>query len=400
MKQALRSGFAALAFLLPALPAPSAAQPAPYEINVILPLTGGAAFVGQSNLETLRIAEKTVNAEGGIHGRPVRFTVLDDQSNPTIDVQLTAGLIAKHVNAIIQGGLAASCRATVPLVSANGPVMYCTSPSYTPQLAGYVFVSGTATLDGMHAIFNYLKWHNWKRIAVMSTTDASGQEGDSVLQQLLALPAFRDLQVTDYEHFAPADLSVQAQMIKIRESKPDVVIAWGSGAPVQTELRAIKEAGITVPIVVSLANQNYGTMNQWSDIIPPQLLLYSLKWPSFSTIGRGPVKDAIAVMYKAFDAAKAKPDGGAAVMWDPVMILVHELRVLPEDATAQQLRDAILGLHGFAGIDGYYDYRGNQRGVGLKDDIVVRWDSQHHTGWIPMSTSAGAPLHDISHSLP
>jgi branched-chain amino acid transport system substrate-binding protein len=392
MQQAIRTAFVAFALIIMGTPVPSSAQPAPYEINVILPLTGGAAFVGQANLETLHIEEKTINAGGGIHGRPVRFVVQDDQSNPTVDVQLTAGLIAKHVNAIIQGGLAASCRATVPLVSANGPVMYCTSPSYTPQVAGYVFVSGTATLDGMHALFNYFKWHNWKRIAIMSTTDASGQEGDTVMQQLLAMPEFHADAVTDWEHFAPADLSVAAQMIKIRESKPDVLVAWGSGAPVQTELRAIKETGITVPVVVSLANQTYGTMNQWNDIIPPQLLLYSMRWPSFETIGHGPVKDAMAVMYKAYRAANVKPDGGAAVTWDPVMILVHMLRTLPEDATAQQLRDAILALHGFAGIDGYYDYRGNQRGVGLKDDIVVRWDSQNHTGWIPLSAPAGMPL--------
>jgi hypothetical protein len=117
-----------------------------------------------------------------------------------------------------------------------------------------------------------------------------------------------------------------------------------------------------------------------------------MKWPSYKTIGEGPVKDAIGAMYRAFGAENVKPDGGAAVTWDPIMILVHELRLLPEDATAQQLRDAILQLHGYAGIDGYYDYRGNQRGVGLKDDIVVRWDSEGHTGWIPMSTSAGAPL--------
>ena len=68
-------------------------------------------------------------------------------------------------------------------------------------------------LDGVHALFNYFKWHNWKRIAIMSTTDASGQEGDIVMQQLLAMSDFRGYQVTDWEHFAPADLSVAAQMI-------------------------------------------------------------------------------------------------------------------------------------------------------------------------------------------
>jgi len=37
------------------------------------------------------------------------------------------------------------------------------------------------------------------------------------------------------------------------------------------------------------------------------VLLYSMRWPSFETIGHGPVKDAMAVMYKAYRAANVNP---------------------------------------------------------------------------------------------
>jgi hypothetical protein len=96
-------------------------------------------------------------------------------------------------------------------------------------------------------------------------------------------------------------------------------------------------------------------------------------------------------MYKAFAAENARPDIGASGAWDPISIVVATLRALPDPATAQQLRDAILQLHGYAGINGFYDFRiGNQRGLGLKDCIVVRWDAATKT-FEAVSGSAGNP---------
>jgi hypothetical protein len=94
-------------------------------------------------------------------------------------------------------------------------------------------------------------------------------------------------------------------------------------------------------------------------------------------------------MYKAYAADGAKPDIGASGAWDPASIVIAELRTLPESATAQQLRDTILQLHGYAGINGFYDFRiGNQRGLGLKDCIIVRWEAATKT-FVPVSGSGG-----------
>jgi hypothetical protein len=99
----------------------------------------------------------------------------------------------------------------------------------------------------------------------------------------------------------------------------------------------------------------------------------------------------MASMYKAFSAEALRPDIGASSAWDPLSIILAELRTLPDRATAQQLRDAILQLHGYAGINGYYDFRvGNQRGLGLKDCIVVRRDARTKS-FVAVSGSGGNP---------
>ena len=67
----------------------------PYEINVIIPLTGLGAFLGTNEATALSLVEKNVNAAGGVRGRQIHFAVQDDQSNPQVAVQLLNGIIAE-----------------------------------------------------------------------------------------------------------------------------------------------------------------------------------------------------------------------------------------------------------------------------------------------------------------
>jgi branched-chain amino acid transport system substrate-binding protein len=365
------------------------AQPQPYEIDVVLPLTGPGAFIGATETATLGIVEKQIDAAGGVHGRPVKFVTFDDASSPQTDVQLTSALIAKHVAVIFDGGPLATCRAVAPLVAQNGPVLYCLSPALYPAAGSYVFSTSASSEDESHALINFFHVKHWKRVAIMTPTDATGQEADRVFHDLFALPENRDLTIVDYEHFSPSDISVAAQMSKIKDAHPDVMMAWGTGTPTATEYRGLKDAGIDVPVVGANGNQQYALMEQWASILPDQYYQYSMKWPAYRTIGNGPVKDAMLKMYAAFAAAGIRPDSGASLVWDPAMIVVTALNTLPDSPSPQQLRDAILQLHGFAGINGFYDFRvGNQRGLTIKDCIVVQWDRATKT-FVPVSGSAG-----------
>ena len=70
--------------LLGATIVPSSAADEPYEVNVILSLTGQAAFLGRDEGVPILAAEKYVNAHGGIKGRPLHMVVMDDQSRDTL----------------------------------------------------------------------------------------------------------------------------------------------------------------------------------------------------------------------------------------------------------------------------------------------------------------------------
>ena len=64
-----------LAAALLASTAASVGAADPYEVNVLLPMTGSGAFIGQDAQVGLRLIEGMVNRSGGIGGRPLRFVI-------------------------------------------------------------------------------------------------------------------------------------------------------------------------------------------------------------------------------------------------------------------------------------------------------------------------------------
>src|SRR5579862_5215857 len=102
-----------------------------YDINTILPLTGGASFLGKEEQQTLQLAEPMINKAGGIQGQLVHFIYYDDQSNPQIGVQLANRVIAAKPAVLLGSSLVSICSAMAPLMQ-NGPAMYCLSPGIHP----------------------------------------------------------------------------------------------------------------------------------------------------------------------------------------------------------------------------------------------------------------------------
>ena len=100
-----------------------------FDINVILPLTGGGAFLGKAEQQALQRYEKVANANGGIHGKPLNFVFNDDQTSPQIAVQLANRVKAGKPPSYSARRLVALCNAMTPLMK-DGPVLYCLSPRH------------------------------------------------------------------------------------------------------------------------------------------------------------------------------------------------------------------------------------------------------------------------------
>ncbi len=364
----------------------------PYEINAILGLTGSGSFIAEGQAAALRAVEAYVNQTGGIQGRPIRFVLADSQSKPQLDVQLTSALLAKDPPFIIDGGPGAACHAAATLYG-KGPVMYCLSPGFYPERGGYAFGAGIESRVGMGVVVRYLRMRGFKRIGIISLTDIAGQEADTALKSLLGEPENADLHVVDWEHFSANDISASAQMAKIKDAKPDVVLGWATGTPTGTLLLAYTDLGMAVPFVASQANENARQMEQYKSTMPPTLMMYSVMFPAAPTLSRGPLKTAIDAYVRMMrKTGGSLGDASSAETWDAALILVGALRALGTNATADQIRTYIAGLHDYYGPTGSFDFRiGNQRGLDASSAIMVRWD-QPSGSWKAISGPTGTPL--------
>jgi branched-chain amino acid transport system substrate-binding protein len=365
----------------------------PYDINVVITLSGGGTFIGKAEQQTLELLEATVNRDGGIKGQPIHFVLHDDQTQPATAVQYMNAVIAEKTPVVLGSTLASTCLAMAPLAK-SGPVQYCLSPAIHPAKDSYVFSASVSTHDFAVSFYRYFRALGLKRVAMISSTDASGQDADTQFDTVLASPEFKDSGITfvDREHFNPTDLDVSAAMARIRAANPQVVICYAPGTPFGTLLRGVQQAGIDVPVATGNANMVYAEMKQYQAILPKELL-----FPGLAVLGGvapdARWKDVQQQFLDAYKTTGSKPDMLSTIAWDPAMIVVDALRKYGPSASADQIRSYIADLHDYVGVSGHYDFRdGSQRGVGVNDLVIMRWDDAKQT-WVALSDLGGYVTH-------
>jgi branched-chain amino acid transport system substrate-binding protein len=378
-----------LALLAGNAPLARGADAEPFDIDVILSLSGNLTFVGKAEQETLAVLEPAVNKQGGIGGRPIRFVYHDDKTEPQVAVQLLNGILEKHPAIVLGSSSAVSCLAMAPLTAAAGPVEFCLSPSIAPTRGGYLFSASIAVRDCWAALVRYFRERGLKRIGVLTATDQGGRDGDVSLTAALALPENKDVTIVSHQHFAATDLTVTAQLSLLKAAQPQAVILWAAGTPFATLLRGAAEVGLDLPTGASNGDLTYVQMKQYAAFLPKELVFPGLPFVARMTPSRG-ARDAQRRFYDLFTAAGIHPDFPYSFAWDPALIAIDALRKLGTAATPEQVRNYIQNLHAFDGISGAYDFRdGSQRGLAQQNLVIVRWQPKQEA-WTAVSGLGGS----------
>lgn len=387
----MRRHLCGLAALL--LAVAGAAQAAePYVVDVILPLTGPGALLGTTEHRTLQRFEESYATGKTIGGRPLHFEFHDDQSNPQTSVQLANEIVAKKPAVMLGSALVAMCNATTPLMR-RGPVEYCFSPGIRPAPGGYVFSGSVGTKDLGASLLRFFRMKGLTRIGLVTSTDASGQDALRNMHELFAAPENKELAIVSEQTFNPADISASAQIERIKGASPQAVIAWSTGAAIGIVFKAIRDAGLDVPVATTDGNQTFATMDRFAAILPTTLYIPSPAWMKSDRIEED---KAVTAEKNAFFAALAgtdiKPDNAASLAWDPALLVFTALQKLGPAATAEQVRDYFAALKGFAGTKGTYDFPAvPQRGLGEDNVVITLWDKAAQT-WTVASKARGVPF--------
>jgi len=316
----------------------------------------------------------------------------DDESSPQIAVQLATTIIAKKAPVIIGPATTSNCSAVFPLV-VDGPVLWCLTPGFHPPRGSYGFSSNALTSALINDTVRYFHALGLNRIALIATTDASGQDGERNLDAAVAAPDVAGASVVDREHFNVSDVSVTAQMARIKASGAQALIAWASLTPFTTVLRSFNDAGLEIPVATTNANGSAAQLKTYVSFVPKMLLVAAMLNQIPDQIPPGPVKRKVDQFYADYRTMLGiLPEGSSNLVWDAALIIVDALKRYGPNATASQIRDYIENLHGWVGINGVYDFRdGSQRGLGENNVIVTRWDSARNV-FVAVSAAGGAPL--------
>jgi branched-chain amino acid transport system substrate-binding protein len=372
----------------------AAAAEDPAQFDVVVPLTGGGAFLGSVQKQNIEQTQKIINREGGLHGKPVKFVFHDDQTSPQVAVQITTDILTNHPPVVFGSTISALCNAMTPLMK-DGPVHYCFSPSVRPIDGGYEFTSQVASRDQQHALVRYFRAKGWTRIALITTTDASGQDADKSFNGIVAEPDYADIKLVADEKFTATDVSITAQIAHIAAAQPQAIISWATAAAGATVFRALIQAGLDLPVAASGSNMTYGQMTDYAGFLPKQLYFGVSAWAAHGNpaIDLPPaVLEEQKKFFAVMQEAGLHPDASADIGWDTQRLVIAALNTLPPGAEAAQLHDYLIHLKGYQGIDGTYDFvKVPQRGLGLGNTIVVRWDTAAKD-WLPVSKLTGIPL--------
>lgn len=347
----------------------------PYVLHAILSETGAAASLGNDEKATFNAIEKYINSSGGIDGHQLVISTQNNQSSPTVAVSLASPLISKGVPVILAGSISASIIPVTELATSTGPIVWSLSPVISGSGKKFVFTDGNSLTQEQVAAMVYALHKGWKRIAVLTTTDTSGQTAWKDLQKALTEPGLSGIKITTHQVFDPSAASVASQLALIKGTNPQAVLEWSSGTPTYTFFSDYAQAGMTgIPVIGDDADANPALLAK-AAVLPSHLYFADERFTLGASHLTGAAKSATQTFLNVMQQNHIVPDLNDALAWDPTMILVSALRHLGVNATAEQLRNYIQTMHGFQGAQAVYNFSStNHRGAAQSSQDMIEWD--------------------------
>jgi branched-chain amino acid transport system substrate-binding protein len=217
------------------------------KVGVIQPLTGGVAFDGQMVVKGARLAEKLINAQGGVLGKKLELVVADGQCKPAESVSAAEKLITSDKVPVILGAFCSGATQAVMPVVERASIPLVTGVSSLPRLTevGNPWFFRNGEKDSMHAaafsaaLASDLKL---KSVFFIAANDDWGRGSVDTFKKSLEGAGAKTL---DVEFFDPAATDFYTVLTKVRARKPDLVFLAAYTQSAATLMKQAKELGIT-----------------------------------------------------------------------------------------------------------------------------------------------------------
>lgn len=354
-----RTAFAAVGVLLTAVLTLSVPPAGAQDITIgaTVPITSPYALSGRSYYNTLQMAEKDINAQGGIKGRKIKIVFEDTSNSNTVAVNAfkkVADTIKPpfvFLNSYTVQNLAVEPeigRAKIPAMYAGGGV--AVAERGNPWMFRIRPNDAVAAKGAAHFAVKSL---NLKRVGLMGVEGDFGQGGMSVAAEALKKLG---VETVGQEVYRAADKDMSAQLLSLKNKGAQAIIAFTYVAEPPIIFRQRRQLNLGIPILGSSATCLPASTN----VMTPQDLEGTYCFTDSLLVGNpDPKVHAWAERYqKEFNFP---PDVYGVAYYDGMFILKQAIEKVGLDP--QKLRDAIAATKDYKGIGATFSFDKNGEGV-------------------------------------
>jgi len=341
----------------------------PIKIGGLFSVTGPPSFLGEPERNTANMVVDQINKTGGIKGRKLKLVFYDTQGDATKAVQAATRLIKEdRVSAIIGPSTTGETMAIIGTIEAAGiPLISCAAGiKITEPVKKWVFKTAQNDSLAVERIYDNLKKRNMNSVAILTVSDGFGASGR---EQLKLRAKDSGITIVSDEVYSPNDTDMTAQLVKIRGSKAQAIICWGTNPGPAKVARNAKQLGLNLPLYMSHGISSKKFIELAGDAaegitLPSGRVIVANVLPKSDQ----QKKSLLAYVNDYKNHFKIEGDHFGGHAWDAVMLLKGAIERGGDSPAA--IRDELENTRNFKGIGGIFNFT-PQDHAGLTKDAFV-----------------------------
>ena len=328
------------ALALAALPRAGRAQAAPIKLGTLTPLTGAGGSYGPSMRKAMEFVAQSVNAAGGVLGRPIEMVSEDDQTNPEAAVRAARKLIdVDKVVAIMGTWASAVTTAVAPLCWESKTFLTTVSGSDTiTQLPhqGYLIRTQPNTNLQIGKLGEFLLSLNVKRVFVLAAQTPFALPSQKRLQEILPRGGAEVVGGVIYDK---DKTTFRSEIDQALRGRPDMIYLNGYTPDCTILIKELFKAGYTGAKVA----QGYAVNQKLLDSMPAEVT------DGTYTASPSPAVDSAGYKRLAAFLGNSDLDPYSCQCHDHVSLVVLALAKARGEASGTVIRDTVRKISQGAG---------------------------------------------------
>jgi len=257
----------------------------PVRIGASVSATGSNGNIGRYQKEAYELWVEMVNQRGGLLGRPVEMTILDDQTDPTTGAKLYEKLITEDKVDLVLGPYASSVTLSASTVTEKYkyPLLAAGASASDIWKRNYKYVFGVYSVaeSYFYGVIDLALKNNLKKIAIVNEDTVFP---NATATGTAAYARQKGMQIVFQEKYPQKATDVSSMLTKIKAAVPEVLVGGSYEPDSMLITRQMKDLDVNVKMLafsVGAANPDFqGSLGAVADhVFGPSMWEPDLKTP-------------------------------------------------------------------------------------------------------------------------